>query len=131
MLDKDRLMMFNNRRMVLGLAFVMVSLLTIFFAVRGIQHGRRLRSGPDEPIQGWMNIGYVAHSYHVPPDVIHEALGLPPQRDRRPLVRIAVDTGRTTDQVIAAVTAAIQQFRANRPPEPQGPPTDPVAPGSP
>ena len=32
----------------------------------------------DEPIQGWMNIGYIAHSYHVPAYVLAQALGLPP-----------------------------------------------------
>lgn len=121
-------MIFKNRRQLIRLAFVAISVLTVLFAVRGIQHGRRLRARPDEPIQGWMNIGYVAHSYHVPPDVIHQALGLPPQRDRRPLVRIAVDTGRPTDEVIAAVMAAIQEFRANRPRDPDRPPPPPDTP---
>ncbi|MDP9312454.1 MAG: hypothetical protein M3R24_16480 [Chloroflexota bacterium] len=123
--------MFNNRRRLISLAFVLVSLLTINFAIRGIQHGRRLRARPDEPIQGWMNIGYVAHSYHVPPQVIHEALGLPPQPDRRPLARIAVDTGRTTDEVIANVMTAIQQFRGARPPDPDAPAPPPVEPRTP
>lgn len=115
-------MFWRNRRLLLGFAFVFVSLLTINFAIRGVQHGRRLRAGPDEPIKGWMNIGYIAHSYHVPPDVIHQALGLPPERDRRPLVRIAVDSGRTTDVVIADVMTAIQQFRAARSADPNAPP---------
>ena len=123
--------MFNNRRRLVGIAFVLVSLMTINFAIRGVQHGRRLRARPDEPIQGWMNIGYIAHSYHVPPQVIHQALGLPPRPDRRPLVRIAVDTGRTTDEVIADVMAAIQQFRAARPPNPDAPPPPPATPRTP
>ncbi len=123
--------MFNNPRRLVGIAFVLVSLMTINFAIRGVQHGRRLRARPDEPIQGWMNIGYISHSDHVPRQVIHQALGLPPQPDRRPLVRIAVDTGRTTDEVIADVMAAIRQFRAARPPNPDAPPSPPAAPRTP
>jgi hypothetical protein len=124
-------MLFRNKRVWIGLAFMLISLLTINFAIRGVQHGRRLRARPDEPIQGWMNIRHIAHSYHVPPDVIHQALGLPPKPDRRPLVRIAVDTGRTTDAVIADVMAAIQQFRAARPPDPPAPPSPPEQPRTP
>lgn len=124
-------MRLNNRRLLISIAFVVVSVLTILFAIRGVQHGRRLRAGPDEPIQGWMNIGHVAHSYHVPPAVIHQALNLPPRPDRRPLGRIAVDTGRTTDEVIATVMTAIQEFRATRPVNPPAPPPAPDAPRSP
>ena len=124
-------MLLRGNRLWIGLAFVLVSLLTINFAIRALNHGRRLRAQPDEPIQGWMNIGYVAHSYHVPPDVIHQALGLPPKPDRRPLARIAKAQGRSTDAVITDIMAAIEQFRAPRPPDEPAPPRRPDKPRTP
>lgn len=123
--------MFNifrwNRTLVLLVALVVVGLLTINFAVRTFDHGRRLRNRPDEPIQAWMNVPYIAHSYHVPPDVVAQAIGLPPeQRDRRPLQEIAQTQGRTPDVLIAAIVAAIARDRAAHAPPGQGPLASPA-----
>jgi hypothetical protein len=120
-----------TRRFWIGIAFVLVTLLTINFALRGVQGGRRLRTRPDEPIQAWMNIGHIAHSYHVPPDVLHEALGLPPEPDRRPLRAIAAAQGETTDALIARIEKAITDFRAARGADGPGPPRPPEPPRTP
>ena len=63
-----------------------------------------------------MNIGYVAHSYRVPPHVLHQALGLPPKPDKRPLRRIAKAQNRTMDEVRAILQDAIIQARQPYPP---------------
>ena len=63
----------------------------------------------DEPIQPWMSIGFVAHSYHVPPPVLHDALGLPPAPDHRPLERIAATKG------IAYTVMRDRLYRRDRP----------------
>ena len=115
--------MTRRQRQLLVAAFVLVGFLTVSSAVRGLNHARRLRADSNEPIQPWMNIGYIAHSYHVPPQIIHEALGLPLRpRDRRPLWRIAQAQGRSTDVLIEEITAAIQEARAPTPPEPPSAP---------
>lgn len=78
----------------------------------------------DEPIQRWMTLGYVAHSYHVPPHVLHQALGLPPRPDRRPIGRIAGDSGMSVDTIEAKLTDAIVHARPPYPPP--GPPPAPA-----
>lgn len=115
-----------NRRVVLILALVLVGLLTANFAVRAFQHTQRLRTRPDEPIQAWMNVPYIAHSYHVPPNVVAQAIGLSPdRRDRRPLHEIAAEQGRTVDALKADILAAVQQERATHGPPPPQPPAPP------
>jgi hypothetical protein len=73
-----------------------------------------------------MTIGYVAHSYHVPPRILHAALNLPPTPDHRPLARIARDSGRSMSQVEAKLIYAIVHVRPPYPPP--GPPPPPAAP---
>ena len=70
------------------LGFVVSLVIVVLFALQAFRHAPRLRT--DEPIRSWMTVPYVAHSYHVPPYVLYQALGLPPTpRDRRPLMAIA------------------------------------------
>ena len=115
------------KRALLVVALVLVSFLTISSAVRGLQQARHLRARTDEPIQPWMNIPYIAHAYHVRPDVIHDALRLPPdQPDRRPLRLIAQSQGRSTDALITDILAAVRRVRdVAQPPEPPAPPAEP------
>jgi hypothetical protein len=45
-------------------------LITAFSAFKAVHTARDIiywRTHRDEPIRGWMNVGYVAHSYRVPP----------------------------------------------------------------
>jgi hypothetical protein len=66
----------------------------------------------DEPIRGWMTLGYVAHSYHVPPHVLHLALGLPDKPpDKRPLREIAKAQNRSMDEIRSLLLQAIDQAR--------------------
>ncbi|MDP9374165.1 MAG: hypothetical protein M3Q65_17265, partial [Chloroflexota bacterium] len=86
--------MTRRTRLLLVAALVLVGLLTAHSALRALEHGRRLRARPDEPIQPWMTVPYIAHAYRVPPTMVQEALGLPPEPpDRRPLREIAAAQG--------------------------------------
>jgi len=74
----------------------------------------------DEPIRGWMSVGHVAHSYHVPPYVLYRALGLlltPP--DKRPLRDIAKMQHRSMNEIRAILQNAIMHARP-----PYSPPPD-------
>ena len=121
-------MMTRRTRFLLIAALVVISFLTAYFALRAFEHGRQVRVRPDEPIQPWMTIPYVAHAYHVPPVVVQEALGLPPDPpDRRPLREIAAAQGRSSDAAIVDITAAIALARPPRGPA-SGTPSRPATP---
>jgi hypothetical protein len=113
------------KQILLGLAFaasLAVAGIFVYRTVRPIIYWRLHR---DEPIQGWMTVGYVAHSYHVPPHVLYQALGLPLRpRDRRPLREIAKEQGKTMDQMRAVLMNAIVHARPPYP-EPSPPPPPP------
>jgi|SRR5581483_11173487 len=101
-------------------AFVFVLGFTTIHAYRVIHRASYWRHHRDEPIRGWMTVGYVAHSYHVQPRVLYQALGLqnhPP--DRRPLYQIAKSQNRSMEQVRTILIDAIANARpANQPPPP-------------
>ena len=98
------------------IAFVLVILATGVFTVRTVRRAVFWRLHRDEVIRPWMTIPYVAHSYRVPPHVIYQALGIPPQpHDRRPLKQIAHEQSRSVEQVILVVQDAITRERANQP----------------
>ncbi|MGB8622641.1 MAG: hypothetical protein WCD16_07470, partial [Paracoccaceae bacterium] len=66
-------------------AFVLAAAAALFFALRFTIFWIYW-SDPthrEMAIEGWMTPGYVAHSYHVPPQVVRDALGVSPTPDRR------------------------------------------------
>jgi hypothetical protein len=104
------------------LAFVLVVSFTGFFAFRTAQRAIYWHYHKDETIRPWMNVGYIAHSYQVPPHVLYRAIGLPNKPpDRRPIRDIARAQNRTVDDVIADIKSAIVH---SRPPYPPPPPPD-------
>lgn len=110
-------------RRLLQLAFVLALAFTAFHAFRTVRDAIYWRQHRDEPIEGWMNVGFVAHSYHVPPHVLLMAIGLPPgpPPDKRPLRLIAEAQGRSLDQLEAALLNAIVHARPPFPPPPPPP----------
>lgn len=114
------------RQWLVLLAFAVVVTATSVFAVRTARRALYWHNHTDETIHGWMTIGYVAHSYHVPPHVLYRALGLPhTPPDKRPLREIAGAQNRSVDDVRAALTDAIIHAR---PPYPPPPPPDDTPP---
>ncbi|KUF11157.1 hypothetical protein AVJ23_08875 [Pseudoponticoccus marisrubri] len=99
----------------LSLGFALAIGLTAFFAGRAVLHSvywadaRHL----DQPIEGWMTPGYVAHSWRVPKSVMIEVLGPPEEPGDRPTLKeIAAARGIPLEQLVAEIRAAIALHRA-------------------
>ncbi|VVT10587.1 conserved hypothetical protein [Sphingomonas sp. EC-HK361] len=113
--------------------FVIVATVTAVAVVRTVREVRFWNAHRDEPIEGWMSIGFVAHSYHVPPYVLEQAIGLPPgpPPDHRRLARIAADTGVPLATLKARLLNAIVHVRPPYPPPGPPPPRQPPGTGKP
>jgi hypothetical protein len=106
------------RKSLVAVAFFLSLALGIVFVIRAVRPAVYWHYHQDEPIRGWMTMGYVAHSYHVPPVVLHQALGLPEKPDRRPLREIAKAQNRSMDEITTALLGAIARARRPYPPSP-------------
>jgi hypothetical protein len=114
----------GRREWLVVLAFVLVLSFTALFAVRTVRRAIYWHYHHDEPIRPWMNLGYIAHSYNVPPWVLHQALSLPQKPDRRPIKDIAREQNRSVEEVIARLQDAIIHARPPYPPPGPPPPPD-------
>jgi hypothetical protein len=109
----------ERRQWIVVVAFLLVLFFTGFFAVRTVRRVIYWRYHQDETIRPWMTVGYIAHSYRVPPHVLTTALGLPYRPpDRRPIREIAQSQNRSVDEVIAVLQDAIVHARPPYPPPP-------------
>ena len=113
----------NRKQLVLLLACMLSVALAVMFTLHALRSAPH--PGRDEPIQPWMNVPYIAHSYHVPPPFLYQAIGLPAApRDRRPIAAIARAQRRPVDELIAALQNAIMHARTPYLPPRPLPPTD-------
>lgn len=104
----------------LAAALCLSLLVTLLFGLR--LAGRALHWQAEAPLQGWMTIGQVAHSYDVPREDLARAVGLEPGlRHRLTLDEVAQRTGKTVAEVEAALAAEIARTRAaeGREPDPR------------
>lgn len=71
----------------------------------------------NEPVQAWMTMGYVGHSWDLNPRRLDELAGLPKPVNGHPktLAEIAKERGVPVSEVIAQVEAAIAQAKALEP----------------
>ena len=101
----------------LRLAFGLALLVTLGF---GLRFGASViywanPANSDQPVEGWMPVGFVARSWQVPPEVLVQALGLgPDERARQTLEQIARQQGVPVADLVATLEAAIQTWRASR-----------------
>lgn len=103
--------LWRNNRLLL-IAFTVAAALTLFFAIRTAAFFIYWSNHQNVEIEGWMTIGYVAHSYRLPPEELQKALGYDPRKpERRPLGRIAQETGEPLPELIVRVEAAIEVAR--------------------
>ncbi|MEX0955802.1 MAG: hypothetical protein WDZ83_11400 [Rhizobiaceae bacterium] len=104
--------LWQSHRLLL-IAFTAALVLTLFFAVRTTVFFIYWSGHQNVPIEGWMTIGYVAHSYRLAPAELQEALGFDPNSpNREPLGRIANEMRIPLDELIGRVEAAIAAARA-------------------
>src|SRR5215471_2164234 len=117
------------KKWLLVVAFLLSAALTVLFAFRAVHHRPHRRV--DEPIRPWMTIGYVAHSYHVPPRVLYDALGVQHKpHDKLTIARVAREQNRPVHAVISDLMAAIERARPATPgaSPPVGPEQSPSSP---
>jgi hypothetical protein len=106
---------FSWQQWLVALLFLLVLGFTGLYAVRTTRQ--------DEPIRGWMTVGYVARSYRVPSYILYQALGLPHRPpDKRPLFKIAKSQKRSMNEMRAILQDAIVHARPPYPPPPAPPP---------
>jgi hypothetical protein len=105
----------------LAAAFALASLLTLVFLGRLVFGLLYWQAHREEPIQGWMTVGYVGRSWGLPPRALGTEAGLPPPDGRpRTLEEIADERGVPVDTLIAEVRAAVDRLRAREHPAPDG-----------
>ena len=81
-------------------------------------------TGTQRQADPWLDdVPYIAHAYGALPQVVFEALGVPPDpRDMRPIAQIAAHQGRPVTAVIGVVRAAIVRYYSQQAPVPPTPP---------
>lgn len=99
----------------LRIAFGLALLVTLGF---GVRLGASLiywanPANHDQPVEGWMPVGFVARSWQVPPEVLVQALSLGTEdRPRRTLEQIARARGEPVADLVTTLEAAIEIWRA-------------------
>lgn len=99
--------------LVSGLA--LASLLALVLAV-SLAFDMRDMMGPDrEPVQAWMTVGYVAHSWNLHGPDIDRLAGTPlPEGHPLTLAEIAAREGVPASEVVQRVEDAVRQLVAER-----------------
>ena len=105
--------LWRNHRL-LFLSFLAVLALAVLFGIRAALFAIHFHNAPpDAAIAGWMTPRFVGHSWHVPPEVIGEALGIdrtaPPKR--MTLQDLADERGVPLSTLIDDLHSAIDRFR--------------------
>ena len=103
-----------RRHPVLVLAFVLASLGATFFAGRIVWNVVYWAQHRQEAVQPWMTVGYVGHSWGLPPREIDARAGLPMPEKGHPLTlqQIADQRGVPVAEIIALVEVTVAQMRA-------------------
>ena len=115
---------FRWQHWLLIVGFALSLAITAFFAVQAIRQAPHHRR--QEQIRPWMNIPYIASSYHMPAQVLYQALGLESiPHDRRPLLQIARQEKQPVENLILILEAAITQYRLTATPPPTQTPSPP------
>lgn len=101
---------------VLVSVLVLSLLLALFFGGRFVVRAVYWESHRQEPVAGWMTVGYVGRSWGFDPREIDRVAGLPLPENGRPftLEEIARDRGVPVAEVIAEVEAALAKLQAER-----------------
>ena len=110
-----RFLAFLRANLLLSAAFALVLGVAIYFAASAIHHATAWQNEPPVVVQPWMTNRYVAHTWHLPKEVMDEDLNLPRTRGGpMTLQAIADDRGIPVADLIAEVEAAIHAHQARR-----------------
>ncbi|CUH78525.1 hypothetical protein [Tropicibacter naphthalenivorans] len=109
---KDRM---QDKPLLAG-AFALTVLFCLFFGAKLVLIALHHPPRPtDPPIANWMTPGYVAHTWHVPKEMMLEVVGPRPGERRETLDEVAERLGITTPELIARIETAIADYRATHP----------------
>ena len=104
------------------------------FGVRGVMlwAHRHERIASEQPVAAWMTPGLIAHSWHVPREVILDALDAPGRPAQGPmnLTELAEMQGTTVEALIAEAETAIATWRTEHPEDAGTPPAPPAPPAA-
>lgn len=109
---KAMIRVFRSHPVLVGVLVLSV-LLALFFGGRFAVRAIYWETHREEPVAGWMTVGYVGRSWGFDPREIDRVAGLPlPEGRPFTLDEIARDRGVPVAEVIAQVEAALEQLRA-------------------
>ena len=133
----------QQRALVIGVIIIGI-LFTAFFGMRAVHAFRKFNGHRPPPpgkvetdvelIRDWMTIPFVSRMYHVPDEIIFDALGIPPKNNRdKNLKELNQEYYSTTnDYVLDMVKTTILAHQPPPTPDPASPavspPTAPVVP---
>lgn len=102
-----------RRRLLMAAAFVLSLVVIVVFGIRAFHQAPRKKSS--ERIRPWMSLKYVARAHRVPPQILYEALDLPPKtQDKRSIKQIARAQNLPVEEVIIVIQKAIEQKAIER-----------------
>lgn len=97
-------------------ALVLAVVLTLFFAGRFVVGAVYWAQHKQEPIRGWMTVGYIGKSWDLDPREIDAAAGFPlPQGRPLTLEEIARQRDVPLADIIAQAEATVARLQAERP----------------
>ena len=102
-----------RRHPLLGTAFLFALLATIFFAIRTTVFAIYWADSAnrDIKIQGWMTPGHIALSWHVPREMMRQAIGPLPDKRRPTLDEIAAEQNIDLETLVERIEEAISTHR--------------------
>lgn len=94
-------------------ALALASALTLFFAIRFLTGFIYWSNHRQEPIAGWMTIGYVGKSWGLNPRALDKEAGFPLPADHPfTLNEIAAQRGVPVEEIIKQAEAAVAKLKA-------------------
>lgn len=105
-----------RRHRVASLVFLLAAAVTLFFVIRIAASAIYWAGHHQEPIQPWMTVGYIGHSWGFPAREIDARAGLPLPIEGRPftLQEIATARGVPVSEIVALVEKTLSQMEAER-----------------
>ena len=110
-----------KRIVLLTVAFVFAIAIVFVFGYRAGRHAH-LMHWANSPVRAWMSVPFIAHTHHVRPDALFQAIGVKPHpHDRRPLRRIAREENRPVEDLLREIDRVIASTRGSPVPTPRQP----------
>jgi hypothetical protein len=105
----------SQRTLIIGLALILAIAGTFVYGARARRHIRYIR-WQNEPIRPWMSVPFIAHTHHVSPEILYEAIGVQPRpHDRRPVRQLARAGNKPVATLIGDLESAIANARRQNP----------------